>query len=322
MGENRKPRILLCRIGAIGDICMAMPLVKSLSEKYEVDWLIRKTNASLLDLFPNLRVNRILVNPTKTHWFDENTIDQLVKSQYDVLVDLSHWPEIEFLAKRLKSIPVRIRSLDPKQDALLGIPPLEDPTAFTHLIPVVKTHQTEKWVELIAKSLKLELPLLWEFPSSKKDSNAVFVHPHASKPNKRWSVENYAKLLEEIYRKNPVRFLINAGLILEYPTTLKLCQALDAKGIPYSVIESDPAFKGLAEGLSRCDCAIGCDSGPMHLASLLGLKTFVLFGPYSRAEFQPLFHTHGMEPRSEKKHLSDLTVEEVTPAVIEWLNRL
>jgi len=44
------------------------------------------------------------------------------------------------------------------------------------------------------------------------------------------------------------------------------------------------------------DMALGCDSGPMHYAALLGTPTVVIYGPYRAAEFKPLWRSWSVEP--------------------------
>ncbi len=52
----------------------------------------------------------------------------------------------------------------------------------------------------------------------------------------------------------------------------------------------DPKSRDLAQliqSLDECDRFIGNDSGPGHLAALLGLPTFTIFGPQLPERFAP-----------------------------------
>jgi ADP-heptose:LPS heptosyltransferase len=58
----------------------------------------------------------------------------------------------------------------------------------------------------------------------------------------------------------------------------------------------DPSFRRFRDLLFRTDLAIGCDSGPMHFASLLGVPTLVIYGRYPANEFAPLWRTEAVSP--------------------------
>ena len=47
-----KGKILVARPGAIGDVCMLMPIVKALSRDFEVHWLIRERACPSSNAFP------------------------------------------------------------------------------------------------------------------------------------------------------------------------------------------------------------------------------------------------------------------------------
>ena len=40
---NRRLKLLVARIGALGDVCMFAPVARALAARHEVHWLIRDT---------------------------------------------------------------------------------------------------------------------------------------------------------------------------------------------------------------------------------------------------------------------------------------
>jgi ADP-heptose:LPS heptosyltransferase len=83
--------------------------------------------------------------------------------------------------------------------------------------------------------------------------------------------------------------------------------------------------------LSQCDILVGCDTGPIHLASALGVPTLSLFGPTDPEEFapisdnafhifksiecQPCFGTNSMFRCKDRKCLSLIGVDEVVTKI-------
>ncbi len=95
----------------------------------------------------------------------------------------------------------------------------------------------------------------------------------ASGPTKRWDINNYIKLCEEILKSKNCKFYLAGGkndisLINEFKKSKpgKNCVSFEK----LSIKETLPIIKS-------CDCYIGNDTGFMHLAVALGLKSLVLF---------------------------------------------
>ena len=99
------------------------------------------------------------------------------------------------------------------------------------------------------------------------------IAPSASGPTKRWDVNNYIKLLEELDRKHPSKFFISCGAsdeilikdIMDSPVG-KNCISLSQKNI-----------EEIIPIIGACNYGICNDTGFAHIASGLGLKCLVLF---------------------------------------------
>ena len=95
----------------------------------------------------------------------------------------------------------------------------------------------------------------------------------ASGPTKRWAVENYIKLAQELLKKHKCTFYLAGGLKdIDLINKFKDSDIYDkCKSFEKLTIkETLPIIKS-------CDCYIGNDTGFMHLAVALGLKSLVLF---------------------------------------------
>jgi len=108
-------------------------------------------------------------------------------------------------------------------------------------------------------------------------------------PHKRWSLDSYAELGQRLVHELKVRLLLSWGPG-EKPMTEEIVAAMDH---PAELIPDTPSMKSLGCLLSRSDLVIGGDTGPVHLASVLGVPTITILGPTDSR----LYHPYGYPER-------------------------
>jgi ADP-heptose:LPS heptosyltransferase len=101
-------------------------------------------------------------------------------------------------------------------------------------------------------------------------------------------VRHFAAVLRSLRRRGPIRCLVNAQ---PERYAARLRWALAFSGINLECVSFDPTFRLLQDCLESVDFALGCDSGPMHFAALLGVPTVVVYGPFPASEFRPIART-------------------------------
>ncbi len=101
----------------------------------------------------------------------------------------------------------------------------------------------------------------------------VAVNVGATRPQKRWFAESFARTLDELGDVPCV--LVGAGAEDEGMAADVIRQARAAR--PVSLVGRTDV-KTLAAVLKRADVLISADSGPMHLATAVGTPTVALFG--------------------------------------------
>jgi ADP-heptose:LPS heptosyltransferase len=305
-------KVLILRPGAMGDVCMAVPLVAALARQCEVHWLLHRVYMPIPRAFhadcrlipleprPSSRALRSLAEPCV---LPADLLDHLKREHFDAVLDLAHWPITAQLVHRLAdNVPVRAITFDPQQDERLGVNPhrIDLYAPFNVRASVVSAaHQVRKWQALVRAALNVELPLDWplaSLPPRAKELH-VFVHPHASKPEKAWPAHRFAQVLRGLSESRPVRCFINSGSRRELLNALALWFRLRTIGIRAEIVWLDRSCSRLQATLAQADFALGCDSGPMHFASLLGIPSVVLFGPYTAEEFGPLWRSIPVSPR-------------------------
>lgn len=106
----------------------------------------------------------------------------------------------------------------------------------------------------------------------------VAIHPGASKEPRAWHAGRFASVARGLRASHGATFLLLGGPA-DGPLLAQIRGALPQEAI-VSVPENG-SLKESAARLARCQLFIGNDSGPMHLASALGVPTIGLFGPGS-----------------------------------------
>tara|TARA_Y100000590_G_C15584564_1_gene963646 strand:+ start:69 stop:1013 length:945 start_codon:yes stop_codon:yes gene_type:complete len=95
----------------------------------------------------------------------------------------------------------------------------------------------------------------------------------ASGPTKRWDINNFIKLFEELNKKYPSKFFLAGGLNDEKLINEVLNSSIGNKCISFSKMGIEESIPIIAS----CKNYIGNDTGWGHIASGLGLKSLFLF---------------------------------------------
>jgi ADP-heptose:LPS heptosyltransferase len=137
----------------------------------------------------------------------------------------------------------------------------------------------------------------------------VCVHPGGGSEKKRWPAKHFVQLVRKLVKaRHPVRVLIGE---VEREQLAK--EDLDHFAAVAQVVEPK-TYVELLDHLGRADALICNDTGPGHLAGIIGTPTFSLFGPHSNpARWRPLGpHVH----LKITTDLDRLSVDEVH----KWIN--
>ena len=115
----------------------------------------------------------------------------------------------------------------------------------------------------------------------------VVLHPGTSPatPYKRWSAEDYAELARGLRRSEGLASVVSVGPARwerEFAERVVRGSAGAARLAP-----STPSLLDLAALLARARLYIGSDTGPMHVASLVGTPVVQLLGPTDPVENEP-----------------------------------
>jgi len=312
---ERVERILVTKFLGMGSIALATPLLQRLAQTWpeaRITFLTLQPNAEFVRRLPP--VHEVMVAPTGSLLRLLGSVPalllQLRRRRFDLALDLEFYSRLSNLvtwgsgARRRVGFFVRARwrgslltddvyfnPTQPYGDAVLALlrPLGVDPAAAAGgaPLPVALEVAPEEEAASWARLLTLGVP---------DEGTLVVVNVNASDlcEERRWPVERFAGLVSRLPAEvTPVtRFLFIGGpgeteavarvLSLVAPETLPRC--LDLSGRT-SLLE-------LVVLLRRSALVITNDSGPMHLAAMLGVPTVSFFGPETPALYGPRGENH------------------------------
>jgi heptosyltransferase-1 len=267
-------RILIVRLGAMGDIVHALPAVAALRRTFPgatIDWAIHPKWRGLLDAnplgatpVPFDRHNRPLCRAA---------LAALRAARYDVAVDLQGLVQ-SALVGRLAH-PAAFYGYDPTQarewaGALL----------YTHPVRTRGAHVVERCLELAeaagARAGAIEFPLPPGAPEGELPDRFVLACPLAGWRSKQWPLEYYAPLARRLRDELGLALVLNGA-----PSSAGTLRQVELAVVHLSGIA------GLIDATRRATLALGLDSGPMHLAAALAKPGVALFGPTDPARNGP-----------------------------------
>ena len=269
-------KILVIKHGALGDIVLSMYPLFSLKKKFSNHSFTVLTESQYFDLFKNIPfVDNLKVDNRKSFIFIFSFIKLcywFYKQKFEWVFDLqtSNRTNIYFyffsifsrfkwsgIAKKcshphLNSNRTRLHTIDRHKQQLM----LAGVSSFSNV----------NWSFLKSDIQKLSLS---------KQLFLLIIGGSPHRPNKRWSIENFTKLIKILNVKKIIPIVIGGSAEREYFNEKKFV------GIKFRDLIGKTSYLDLAEIARKSKWVIGNDTGPMHLicqCSKNSTKKIVLFG--------------------------------------------
>jgi heptosyltransferase-1 len=290
-------RILIVRLGAMGDVLHALPAVGALRRALpaaQIGWIIEPRWAELLcapgeartaprsPLKPLVDVvyevdTRALRSPSGWEWKQAaKTLRRIRAAKYEVAIDFQGSMKSGLLA-----------ALSGAREVIGFAKTREAPAAmfYKRALTVSAKHVIEQNLELVAAVAENIAPAPSELPQDRGADawcqlelrkrgrfDYALLSPGVGWGAKRWPAERYGEVAKRLTADGLAAF-INTG-----PGEAKLAREVEAASGGAAV--SVPCTLGLLIALTRrAKLFIGGDSGPLHLAAALGIPVVALFGP-------------------------------------------
>ncbi|MGP8252604.1 MAG: glycosyltransferase family 9 protein [Terracidiphilus sp.] len=346
MRTQTKFRLLVVRLGAMGDILHALPAVTALRQahpSWEIGWVVEPRWRGLLAApgaqvrGPGMPVADRLHFAATRAWASQpihpktaaaigSLRKELLAEGYDAVLDLQGSIRSAAIARMAKIRRV-IGEAEPREKPARWL--------FTERIVTRGAHVIEQDIELAAAIagdelafVQAQLPVdpaaaAWcdELLASSGTRPVALINPGAGWGAKRWPVERYAKVARGLMERG-FRILVNAGPS-EEPMADVIVKETSGAAIPLAT--SLDQLIAISRRIALC---VAGDTGPLHLACALGRPVVGIYGPTDPSRNGPFGTQFRVlrNPESRRDHsrreepeagLLSITPEDVLQAAAE-----
>jgi len=314
-------KILIVRLGAIGDVVNALVFATALREhrpEVEIGWVVHDLARPLVEDHPSVDRVHLWRRGTGVAGFRQ-TVSEIRARDYELAVDLQRIQKSAALA-RLSGAP-RVLGYDrgrAKEASWLWVReriPAGDPAA----------HMVEQYLEF-ARYLGIDAAAVRKLPHDPEADawadariaevgKAPFqVSLGATKPENRWEPARFGELAAALRAEHDRPVCLTGGPADRPAAEVALRHSSGGEGIVDLVGET--SLRQLAALSARAHLFVGCDTGPMHIAAACDTPVVALFGPADPRRTGPYGERHRVV-RPPSRRTADVTVESVLAAVRE-----
>lgn len=289
--QGRRPRILIVRLSAIGDVIHGLPVLCALRAAIPrafIGWVVEGRSGDLLEghsaLDELIRVPRRWLTSPREVWRLRRRLRAL---RFDTTIDLQCLTK-SGIAAWLSGAPRRIGKAGRHSREF---------SRWFHNEPVAVggSHVIDHYLELlrplgiVSPAVRFDLPeraaerrVADDFLQASRlaESRFAIVNPGAGWPSKQWPPERYGELARQLLSAHGVRTVATwAG-----DAERSLAETIVATSAGTARLAPPTSLTELAALCRRAALLVGSDTGPMHLAVAVGTPTISLHGP-SRAQW-------------------------------------
>lgn len=273
--------ICVLRLSAIGDCCHAIAMVQAIQRQWpttQITWVCGKVEAQLLCLLPNIEV---IVFDKKAGWKGYISLWKRLKHRrFDALLHMQ------------AALRASIASLGIKAKYRLGFDfsrAKDGQWLFTQIkVPAQGRHVLDGFMGFAKQLGVQDLTPHWHFPITEQSATwanhyrhqapVLLVCPAASKAYKNWTAEGYAKLIEHAKNKGFEVILIGSPAPIEIELANKI-QQLTSK-VDHNLV-GQTNLEQLMALIAMADIVVAPDTGPTHMATVLGTPVLGLYAHHN-----------------------------------------
>jgi lipopolysaccharide heptosyltransferase I len=284
-------RVLLIRLGALGDIVHAIPVAAALRRAFpsaRIDWLVSSKHRDIIDLVPVVD-RRLAINDRAGAGGGSTmlaAIRELRRSRYDVALDLQGLVKsavlarlsgarrvVGFASSYLREGLARVFYTDAHDPGGGGI---YSPRETRHIAAInltllepigIRTSHLEFPFEDVASAVA----------SQARDLAAgryALLNPGAAWPNKRWPPERFGAVAAALRERHGL-----TSLVLWGPGEEPVAAAVVAASHGAAALSPPTSIADLVALSRGAALMISGDTGPTHIAAAVGTPLVGIFGP-------------------------------------------
>ena len=276
-------RILIVRLGAMGDVIQTLPAVADLRDRCPnafIAWAVESRWAPLLQGNPHVdRVIRVGLREWRgaklrpESWRRAAAFARdLRDGDFDLALDFQGLLKSAAIA-RLS----RARWCAGFERSSLREPPAE--LLYNRSVEPSRRHVVDRYRELAGFATGSPVPVgaTFALPPGKPLSlpeRFVLASPQAGWGTKQWPPEHYSELAGMIHAEHGLPLVIDCA-----PADQALAEKICRKAPAGAAVPHPSTIPELIAATRRSEAVVGVDSGPMHLADALGKRGVAIFGP-------------------------------------------
>ncbi|MGE3179329.1 MAG: glycosyltransferase family 9 protein [Vicinamibacterales bacterium] len=284
-------RVLLVRLGALGDIVHAIPVAAALRRAWpdaRIDWVVGARHREILELVSVLS-GRVVVSERGRASGGvslPSAMREIRNARYDIVLDLQGLMKSAVIARSsgagrvIGFVGKYLR--EPLAGALYG--ERYDPGGEGIYAPSEVRHVVEINLGMVTVlGLRPGVP---EFPLAAQDSDAAdamreatggayaLLNPGAAWPNKRWPPERFASLASALRARQGLRSVVLWG-----PGERALGDAVVAQAGGAAVLSPPTRIADVVALARGAAVMVSGDTGPTHIGAAVGTPIVGLYGP-------------------------------------------
>ena len=282
---KKAPRILITRLSHIGDCVLTMPMLSAIRDHFPnawIAWAVEPPSIQLVQEHPDL--DETIMIPK--NWLGRRSTWSSVRRsvghlRFDIAIDpqgITKSAMVGWLSGAKKRIGAKGRwgrELSP------WLNNVRIPTQHTHLV--------DRSIELL-RAIGIHDPnIVFRFTPDADSMNRMqqfvrqlnldrqplVINPGASWRSKRWIPSRFADVAKYVFEQHGIRSIVSwAG-----PPELEMAESIVGRADTASILAPNTSLNELAALMSLCTFYLGCDTGPMHIATAVGTPCIGLYGP-------------------------------------------
>jgi heptosyltransferase-1 len=284
-------RVLIVRLGALGDVVHAIPVAAALRRAFpaaRIDWLVSAKHREILDLVPVID-RRLVINDRGDASGGSSmmaAVRELRSARYDVALDLQGLIKsalfarlsgaarvIGFSASYAREGLARLfytQAFDPGRGGLYA------PSETRHIVDINLTLLTALGITAASAEFPLERvdsPVA-RHVAEQSNGRYALLNPGAAWPNKRWPASRFAAVASELRERHGL-----LSVVLWGPGEESLAREIAAGASGAAVVSPKTSIADLVALARGAAVMVSGDTGPTHIAAAVGTPLVGIYGP-------------------------------------------
>ncbi len=279
-------RILVVKLSSLGDLFHALPAVHAIKTHFDadIDWVTQREYASLVECFTD--VDRVITTERRAFLRNMGKLKRELRSlDYDIVVDLQGLLKSAIVTGMVKGArkvgPPFHREGSRIFYGEIGGAQLPDGHAVDQAMAIA--------AYLGCATDSISFPVSFSKHDLEPGHQHVGLLPKTRWPSKTWPGGHYVDLAKDLLGGEDVMVHLMGG-----PEDTECCDHIansvsNDRLVNHAGEASLPELGGL---LGALDLLISGDSGPVHMAAVVGTPALVLFGPTNAGRTGPYGDAH------------------------------